>query len=49
MITQIIQILTSDNYYNIHDNIEIAKGKNELPYTMKDLFTKIKRKIKYKK
>lgn len=46
---KVIEILLADNYYNISEEIEIFKGKNELPSSFKDFYTKIKRQIKYKK
>lgn len=42
----IIDTLLSDNYYNVAEVIEIAKGKYEYPGTFKIGFNKLKRLIK---
>lgn len=42
----IIDTLLSDNYYNVGENVEIAKGKHEYADTLTIGITKIKRLIK---
>lgn len=46
MITKIIDALQSFDYYGENDIIEIAKGKNELPTTIRKGKEKIKRHLK---
>lgn len=46
MIKQIIDLLNSLDHYGQSDNIEIAKGKYELPSTFKMAFEQIKRQWK---
>ena len=43
MIANIIELLNSGKHYGISNNIEIAKGKNEIVYRWKDGIEKIKR------
>ena len=43
----ILQLLNMDNFYGIDDTIEIAKGKNKLPETLKEGFNQIKRHTKW--
>lgn len=44
MIKEIIELLQADEWQNAKsENIEIAKGKNEIPKTYKGLVKKIKR------
>lgn len=47
MIVQIIQLLQTDDFYKVSKNIEIAKGKNELPKSLKDITYQAKRSIKW--
>jgi hypothetical protein len=47
MIKQIIDMLISLDHYGSSENIEIAKGKYELPITFKKGFTQIKRNWKW--
>ena len=47
MIKTILDLLTSLNHYGISEEIEIAKGKFELPITFKKGFTQIKRNWKW--
>ena len=42
----IIKLLNIDNFYGLDETIEIAKGKNELPHSLKEGFEQIKRKTK---
>lgn len=44
-IGSIIQLLQSENFYGISENIEIAKGKNEYITKFKQLKNQFKRKI----
>ena len=43
MIADIIKKLHSDDFYNVSESVEIAKGKNEIVTTWKDAFRQIKR------
>ena len=49
MINNLIDLLNANDFYGISENIEIAKGKNELPNGWSDVFKKIKRHRKMKK
>ena len=49
MINNLIDLLNANDFYGISENIEIAKGKNELPNGWGDVFNKIKRHRKMKK
>jgi hypothetical protein len=40
---QILELLSLDEYKGVSENIEIAKGKYEAPFTWKDVWYKIKR------
>lgn len=46
MLKNIIQLLQLHEHYGISENIEIAKGKNEIPKTWKKGFKQLKRFIK---
>jgi hypothetical protein len=48
MITEIIKLVQTDDFYNVNSLVEIAKGRDET-ITIKNLIKKIKRQIKYKK
>ena len=48
-IISVINMLRSNSFYSGGDNIEIAKGKNEIAFNWSDAKTKIKRLIKAKK
>lgn len=48
MIEHILKMLTIDNFYNVSENIEIAKGKNQIVTTWKQAKNKIKREWKQK-
>jgi len=43
MISQVLNILASNEFYGVSDNVEIAKGKYELVHSWKDAWYKIKR------
>ena len=49
MIKEILDLLKLDAFYNQSENIEIAKGKNEIPTTWKKGFEQVKRQYKWKK
>ncbi len=49
MIKEILELLRLDDFYNESENIEIAKGKNEIPLTWKKGFEQVKRQYKWKK
>ena len=46
MIKEILKLLSLDPHYNQSENIEIAKGKNQIPKTWKQGFEQIKRQWK---
>lgn len=43
MIENIIELLNRDEYRNVSERVEIAKGKHQIPHTWKDVWYKIKR------
>jgi len=43
MISNILNILASNEFYGVSENVEIAKGKYEIPFTWKDVWYKLKR------
>jgi hypothetical protein len=43
MIENIIELLNQDEYKNVSERVEIAKGKHQIPNTWKDVWYKIKR------
>ena len=43
MIKQILELLAIDNWYGVSENIDIAKGKYELPRTWKSVKNMFKR------
>ena len=47
MIEIILDMLAMDEFYNISEEIEIAKGKNKLPMTIKEGYKKAVRKAKW--
>ena len=49
MIKHVLNLLVSMNHYGQTENIEIAKGKFELPTTFKKGFTQIKRNWKWQR
>lgn len=42
-----IKILQADKFYGLTEEIEIAKGKYELPTTLKDITNQAKRRLKW--
>ena len=44
----ILDLLRVDKFYGCSENIDIAKGKNQLPLTWKQMRNVIKRNKKYK-
>lgn len=47
MLKNIIQLLQLHEHYAVSENIEIAKGKNELPKSFKKAIPQLKRLIKW--
>ena len=45
----LVKLLNLDNFYNEGEFIEIAKGKNKLPETLKEGFEQIKRVAKWQR
>jgi len=45
-IIEIIDVLKKGEYYGAGESVEIAKGKNQIALTWKELRTKVKRIIK---
>jgi hypothetical protein len=45
----LLQLLSISNFYGESENIDIAKGKNEIPKTTKEAFKQGVRKIKSRK
>lgn len=43
----ILKLLNLSDFYNVSKNIDIAKGKNKLPQSLKEGYEQIKRKIKW--
>jgi len=43
MITNLVNLLAMQDFHGLSENIEIAKGKYEIPYTWKQGINKIKR------
>ena len=48
MITKAIELLQTNEFYGISENIEIAKGKYQYPSNFKGMMNKIKRELKMK-
>jgi hypothetical protein len=42
---QIIELLSVSDYYGISDTIDTAKGRYQIPYTWKDAWKNIKRRL----
>ena len=49
MIQNILDLLNANDFYGVSENVEIAKGKHELPNGWKDAFSKVKRHSKSKR
>jgi hypothetical protein len=49
MIQNILDLLNANDFYGVSENVEIAKGKYELPNGWKDSLYKIKRHRKSKR
>ena len=49
MIEHILKMLSIDDFYGQGENIDIAKGKNQILRTWKQTKDKIKREIKWQK
>lgn len=45
---QVIELLKIDTFYGVGENIDIAKGRNELPVNWKGIRNTVKRNKKYK-
>jgi len=45
---EIFEMLKLDPFYNISEEIEIAKGRNAIPITIKDALKQAKRVIRWK-
>lgn len=43
----ILKLLNLSDFYNVSKNIDIAKGENKLPQSLKEGYEQIKRKIKW--
>jgi hypothetical protein len=46
MVKDIVDLLRTSEFYGVSENVEIAKGKYELPTSWKDAWYKIKRHTK---
>tara|TARA_R110000787_G_scaffold130386_6_gene242336 strand:+ start:516 stop:665 length:150 start_codon:yes stop_codon:yes gene_type:complete len=49
MIAKIIDILDTDEFYNVSESVEIAKGKNQVVLSFKTALIKIKRQWNFNK
>ena len=49
MIQNILDLLNANDFYGVSENVEIAKGKYQMPIGWNDSFNKIKRHSKMKK
>jgi hypothetical protein len=47
MIKNIIELLKTDNFYNISEEIEIAKGKYKAPESVKEGIKNVKRRLQW--
>ena len=45
MIRNLIDLLNTSEHYGVSENVDIAKGRYEIPLTWKDAFKNIKRRI----
>lgn len=44
-ISVIIQLLQTNDFYSVSENVEIAKGKYEYQKSLKQVFTQFKRRV----
>lgn len=49
MVKEIIELLYMDKYYNVSENVEIAKGKYKIPQSVSEGLTQIKRQWRLKR
>jgi hypothetical protein len=42
---ELIELLNMNEYYGVSENIDIAKGRYQIPYTWKDAWKNIKRRL----
>jgi hypothetical protein len=49
MIKNVIDLLSTNDFYGVSENLDIAKGKYALPNGWKDAFSKVKRHSKSKR
>ena len=45
----ILELLRLDEWHNVSENVEIAKGKNELPLTLRKGYKQFKRDLKWQR
>jgi hypothetical protein len=45
MIKTIIDLLQTNQFYGVSENVDIAKGKYAIPYTFRDIGKNIKRRL----
>jgi hypothetical protein len=45
MIKDIIELLNTNEYYGVSERVDIAKGKYQTPFTWKDTWKYIKRRL----
>jgi hypothetical protein len=45
MIKDIIELLNTNEYYGVSERVDIAKGKYQIPFTWKDTWKHIKRRL----
>jgi hypothetical protein len=45
----ILELLRLDDWHNVSETVEIAKGKNELPLTLRKGYKQFKRDLKWQK
>lgn len=45
MIKNIIELLNTNDFYGVSENVDIAKGKYQIPVTWKDTWKNIKRRL----
>jgi hypothetical protein len=49
MITKVIKVLESDDFYGISENVEIAKGKYKIVRTLPQFWRQLKRAWKWQR